>query len=347
VTNPPPPYGAYQPPPYGGYPPPPGGYSTEYYGHSAGYPQQRPTNALAIVSLVCAFVFAPLGILFGHMSLSQIKKTGEEGRGLAIAGLIISYLVMALTILVVVMSVLFFVILARNLENMDLYQEYPDYTATPAPPVDSTLPPFKPPATLGSNCQYPATTEPASKPAKPPRNGRVPTDPEFVSASITTNDGNIGLELDNAKTPCTVNNFASLLQQGFFDNTPCHRLATKPELGALQCGDPSGTGTGGPGYRFPNEYPTNQYRLSDPALQTPVLYPRGTLAMANAGPGTNGSQFFLVYEDSMLPPTYTVFGTIDATGLATLDKIAAFGVADGSEDGKPAKDVTIKSVRLD
>ena len=66
----------------------------------------------------------------------------------------------------------------------------------------------------------------------------------------------------------------------------------------LQCGDPSGTGTGGPGYRFPNEYPTNQYRLTDPALKTPVLYPRGTLAMANAGPGTNGSQFFLVYEDS-------------------------------------------------
>jgi peptidyl-prolyl cis-trans isomerase B (cyclophilin B) len=347
VTNPPP-YAAYHTPPYGEYPPPPpGGYATECYGHSAGYPQQRPTNALAIVSLVCAFVFAPLGVLFGHISLSQIKKTGEEGRGLAIAGLVISYLVMALTILVVVLSVLFFVILARNLENMDVYPAYPDYTATPAPPVDSTLPPFKPPATLGTNCQYPTTTEPASKPAQLPRNGRVPTDPQFVSASITTNDGNIGLELDNAKTPCTVNNFASLAQQGFFDNTPCHRLTTKPELGALQCGDPSGTGTGGPGYRFPNEYPTNQYRLSDPAMQTPVLYPRGTLAMANSGPGTNGSQFFLVYEDSMLPPTYTVFGTIDAKGLATLDKIAAFGVADGSEDGKPAKDVTIKSVRLD
>jgi peptidyl-prolyl cis-trans isomerase B (cyclophilin B) len=77
-----------------------------------------------------------------------------------------------------------------------------------------------------------------------------------------------------------------------------------------------------------------------------VLYPRGTLAMANSGPGTNGSQFFLVYQDSMLPPTYTVFGTIDATGLVTLDRIAVGGVADGSGDGKPAKDVTIRSVRL-
>ena len=120
-----------------------------------------------------------------------------------------------------------------------------------------------------------------------------------------------GCKLDNGKAPCTVNSFASLAQQGYFDNTPCHRLTTAPELGVLQCGDPSGTGTGGPGYRFPNEYPTNQYRLTDPALQVPVLYPRGTLAMANAGPGTNGSQFFLVYRDSMLPPTYTVFGTID------------------------------------
>ncbi len=340
------------PPPYGEYPPvPPGGYPTEYYGYPAGYPagypQPRSTNALAIVSLVCAFLFAPLGILFGHISLSQIKKTGEEGRGLAIAGLVISYILTVVTILVVALSVLFFVILARNLENMDLYPTYPDYTATPSPPVDSTLPPFEPPATLGSNCQYPATTEPASKPAKPPRDGKVPTDPAFVGASIATSEGNIGLELDNAKTPCTVNNFASLAQQGYFDNTTCHRLTTEPNLAVLQCGDPTGTGTGGPGYRFPNEYPTNQYRLTDPALKTPVLYPRGTLAMANAGPGTNGSQFFLVYEDSMLPPTYTVFGTIDATGLATLDKIAAGGVTDGSDDGKPATPVTIKSVRLD
>ncbi len=75
-----------------------------------------------------------------------------------------------------------------------------------------------------------------------------------------------------------------------------------------------------------------------------MIYPRGTLAMANAGPDTNGSQFFLVYKDSQLPPNYTVFGTIDATGLATLDKIAAGGVAGGGQDGKPATDVQIKSV---
>ena len=115
----------------------------------------------------------------------------------------------------------------------------------------------------------------------------------------------------------------------------------------LQCGDPTGDGKGGPGYEFANEYPTNQFQPDDPKLMEPVTYPRGTLAMANAGPGTNGSQFFLVYKDSQLPPNYTVFGTIDETGLATLDKIAAAGTADGGEDGKPKTDVQITSLLLD
>lgn len=334
------------PPPYGPYPPPPGPYEGPYgYPGYPGYPPPRGTNALAIASLVCAFVFAPLGIVFGHISLSQIKKSGEEGRGLAIAGLVISYLITVFTVVVVVLSLVFFVTVANELERLDGLSTAPSVTAAPSP-VDKELPPFDPPKTLGSNCQYPATTEPASKPVKPPQNGRLATDPKLIPATITTTQGTIGLELDNGKTPCTVNNFTSLAKQGFFDNTTCHRLTTSTELGVLQCGDPTGSGTGGPGYRFPNEYPTNQYRLADPALKVPVVYPRGTLAMANAGPGTNGSQFFLVYEDSQLPPTYTVFGTIDSTGLVTLDKVAAGGVAGGLEDGKPVIDATIKSVQI-
>ncbi|KUI41457.1 cyclophilin [Mycobacterium sp. IS-1590] len=321
-------------------PPPYGGYSLGY----APYPPPRQTNSLAVAALVCAFVFAPLGIVFGHVSLSQIKKSGEEGRGLAIAGLVIGYLVTILAVLVVVVSVVVLAAVGRDLARFD--GVIPDDAATGGLAVDE-LPKFDPPATLGANCQYPRSPEPSSKPVTPPRTGRVPTDPAKVSASITTNQGNIGLQLDNAKAPCTVNNFASLAQQGYFDDTPCHRLTTAVHLGVLQCGDPGGTGTGGPGYQFPNEYPTNQYRLSDPALRSPVRYPRGTLAMANAGVGTNGSQFFLVYEDSQLPPTYTVFGTIDQTGLATLDKIAAEGVADGNEDGPPVADVVVESIRLD
>ncbi|OBF38726.1 peptidylprolyl isomerase [Mycobacterium sp. ACS1612] len=218
-------------------------------------------------------------------------------------------------------------------------------SAAPSAPGD--LPAFVAPADLGANCQYPATQDKASKPNKPPRAGKVPTDPAQVSASMATNQGNLGLQLDNAKSPCTVNSFASLAQQGYFNDTPCHRLTTSPGLAVLQCGDPTGQGTGGPGYQFGNEYPTNQFQPDDPKLQQPVKYPRGTLAMANAGPGTNGSQFFLVYKDSELPPNYTVFGTIDQTGLATLDKIAAAGTADGGQDGKPKDDVTIKSIQLD
>jgi len=224
-------------------------------------------------------------------------------------------------------------------------------TSTPptsaAPAAEGALPPFVAPAGLGDNCQYQATPDKASKPVKPPRAGKVPTEPAQVSASMETNQGDIGLQLDNGKSPCTVNSFASLANQGFFKDTTCHRLTTSGSLSVLQCGDPTAQGTGGPGYQFPNEYPTNQYQPDDPKLQEPVLYPRGTLAMANAGPGTNGSQFFLVYKDSQLPPNYTVFGTIDDTGLATLDKIAAAGTADGAPDGKPKSDVKITSLMLD
>jgi peptidyl-prolyl cis-trans isomerase B (cyclophilin B) len=213
-------------------------------------------------------------------------------------------------------------------------------------PLDGTLPPFKPPADVAANCTYPATSDPAAKPVDPPRSGRIPTDPAVVGVSITTNKGAVGLNLDNAKAPCTVNSFVNLATKGYFDGTSCHRL-TSQGIYVLQCGDPKGDGTGGPGYRYADEYPANQFAAGDPALSQPVTYPRGTLAMANAGPNTNGSQFFLVYKDSLLPPNYTVFGTIDSTGLTTLDKIAAAGTADGSSDGKPASPVTITSARLD
>ncbi|OBH89889.1 peptidylprolyl isomerase [Mycobacterium sp. E2733] len=227
--------------------------------------------------------------------------------------------------------------------------ESAESTTATAPQTGSIppLPAFKPSADLGANCQYPASPQPAAKEVKPPRTGKVPTDPAQVSASMVTNQGRIGLMLANNESPCTVNSFASLMGQRYFDNTKCHRLTTSPDLGVLQCGDPKGDGTGGPGYQFANEYPTDQYPPNDPKAQQPVLYPRGTLAMANAGPGTNGSQFFMVYKDSQLPPQYTVFGTIQPDGLATLDKIAKAGVAGGGEDGAPASEVTITSLLLD
>jgi len=218
----------------------------------------------------------------------------------------------------------------------------------PAEPTgaDGKLPKFTASPTLGANCQYPKARA-ASKAVEPPRSGKVPTEPAEVSVSMVTDQGPIGLILNNGQSPCTVNSFISLGAKDFFSDTQCHRLTTSPMLSVLQCGDPAGDGTGGPGYEFANEYPTDQYALDNPAAQQPVLYPRGTVAMANAGPGTNGSQFFLVYQDSMLPPQYTVFGTIQQDGLDTLDKVAAAGVKGGGTDGAPVTKVTIKSIRAD
>ncbi|WP_082948961.1 peptidylprolyl isomerase [Mycobacterium sp. 1274756.6] len=220
-------------------------------------------------------------------------------------------------------------------------------STVPPRPYDGQLPQFTPAPQLGANCQYLPTAQPPAKNVDAPPAGEVATTPATVAATIATDQGPIGLELNQAQSPCTVNSFVSLAQQGYFDDTSCHRLTTAATLSVLQCGDPTGAGTGGPGYEFANEYPTDQYQPDDPTLQRPVVYPRGTLAMANAGPDTNGSQFFLVYGDSQLPPNYTVFGTIGDDGLATLDKIAAAGVADGSTDGTPATAVTITSVHLD
>ena len=215
-------------------------------------------------------------------------------------------------------------------------------------PSSNPLPPFSPPAGLGANCQYqPTPNEPAAKNVNPPKGGKVPTEPANVSMSIVTNQGPIGVQLDNAKAPCTVNNFVSLAQQGYFNDTHCHRLTTGPTLFVLQCGDPKGDGTGGPGYQFADEYPSDQYLPDDPARNNPVGYSRGTLAMANAGPGTNGSQFFIVYGNSELPPHYTVFGKVDNGDIGVLDQIAAAGTVDGSPDGKPKVDVVITSARLD
>ena len=250
---------------------------------------------------------------------------------------------------VVVVAIAAYSVIASNQHHTDKQASSSSSSSASNSPVAEAgaLPPFKPSADLGANCQYPPASEPSSKQVKPPRQGKVPTDPAQVSVSMVTNQGHIGLLLANNESPCTVNSFASLAQQKFFDDTKCHRLTASPTSSVLQCGDPGGDGTGGPGYQFANEYPTDQYKPGDPAAHEPVTYPRGTLAMANSGPNTNGSQFFLVYKDTQLPPEYTIFGKIQQDGLATLDKIAKGGVAGGGADGPPATEVIIKSAQLD
>ncbi|WP_149827269.1 peptidylprolyl isomerase [Streptomyces tailanensis] len=141
---------------------------------------------------------------------------------------------------------------------------------------------------------------------------------------LQTTCGDIGITMDAAKTPRTVNSFNFLVNKGYLDHTKCHRLTTQG-IYVLQCGDPQGTGMGGPGYTIPDE------NLKDSRLKGDV-YPAGTVAMANqfnaqTGEGKNsgGSQFFLVFQDSPLPANYTPFGTVSEAGMKVLKKIADAG----------------------
>lgn len=208
------------------------------------------------------------------------------------------------------------------------------------------LPAFAPPADLGANCQYPSAPDTIVKPVSPPPSGRVSTDPPQIPATLSTNFGDIGIQLTNYESPCTVNSFVSLAKQQFFDNTQCARLIDASDGGSLLCGGPESDGSGGPGYQFADEYPTDQYPAGDPALRATVMYPRGTVIMATDGPNTNGSQFSLVFRDSELAPQSTVFGTITQAGLAVLDKIAQAGIAGNRQSGAPTNPVTLTSVRV-
>ncbi|MFG3490062.1 peptidylprolyl isomerase [Streptomyces sp. NPDC094447] len=153
--------------------------------------------------------------------------------------------------------------------------------------------------------------------------------------AVPTSQGQLPLRLDRAKAPCTVQSFLHLARHRFYDRTVCHRLTAYPTLKVLQCGDPTGTGEGGPGYKYKDELPVDLPPAPTDPTGTRRVYERGLLAMANAGPNTNGSQFFVVYGDSALRPNYTVFGTVGPEGLTTLDKIAAAGIAPTTEDPAP------------
>jgi peptidyl-prolyl cis-trans isomerase B (cyclophilin B) len=161
------------------------------------------------------------------------------------------------------------------------------------------------------------------------------TESNKASITFTTNQGEIVIETTPSLAPLTVNAIAALAQKNYFDNTICHRLTTEG-IFVLQCGDPTGTGTGGPGFNIPDE------NLPQP---TENNYPAGTVAMANAGPGTSGSQFFLVYQDTTLGPDYTIWGSI-TSGLDILQTIASAGVVDGGADGAPLTGVTIESTKV-
>ncbi len=148
------------------------------------------------------------------------------------------------------------------------------------------------------------------------------------SATIKTNHGDIEVDLHAERSPQTVNNFVFLARDGFYDGVIFHRVI---EDFMIQGGDPTGSGMGGPGYKFRDE------------LEGEGDYSRGTLAMANAGPNTNGSQFFIMHKDVGLPHSYTIFGSV-TDGLDVVDSIAS---SDTDGNDRPRDEVKISTIEID
>ncbi len=197
--------------------------------------------------------------------------------------------------------------------------------AAPSSSVSTSTAPGEQPV---KDCSTPAPTRSDNISFQKPGAAKVGS-----SLLLTTNCGVIGFSF-NPETPKTAEVLTFLTESRYFDGTKCHRLTTQG-IFVLQCGDPAGNGTGGPGFKFDDE------SLPTADSSGAYVYARGTVAMANSGPNTNGSQFFLVYEDSPLPPSYTVVGTI-TEGLEVLDAISSVGVSDGSSDGSPTQTVVIE-----
>ena len=200
--------------------------------------------------------------------------------------------------------------------------------ALPACAVAPSVPTTNAGAGPGVSCTYRTTSRPA-KAVDPPSTAGVPnTGTSTVVLHFPS--GDVTVTVDRAAAPCTAHSFESLAQQGFFNGTRCHRLGTG-QYPFLQCGDPTGTGTGGPGYWFDDE------------LAQTKGYPKGSVAMANSGRNTNGSQFFILYGDAPFEPDYTVFGHVDDQGVAVVAALAGAGT-DNSEAagvGRPKADATI------
>lgn len=215
---------------------------------------------------------------------------------------------------------------------------WPDDTgqqvASPADPLATPSAPASQAPVELPGCD-PAPTPPAN-PQSWNTAPEITVDPDSSpELTLTTNCGPVVIETLPRKAPETVNAMLWLADQKYFDSTLCHRVTTEG-IKVLQCGDPTATGTGGPGFELPDE--------NLPTQKEGVTYPAGTVAMANAGPGTSGSQFFLVYEDTTLPPNYTIWGKV-ASGLDIVAEVAAAGVQGGGGDGRPAAPIGIVTAR--
>jgi peptidyl-prolyl cis-trans isomerase B (cyclophilin B) len=221
-------------------------------------------------------------------------------------------------------------------------------SATASPSASASPSPTNTAAMVNGKCVYIAGGTAARKVSLP---SASPDLTAKYTATMATNRGNIVINLLNSGAPCTVNSFVSLSDQGYYNNTHCHRLVTSG-IFVLQCGDPLGTGAGTPGYAFGNE---NLSYLKLVSCSTDIsatgkcaVFPPGTVAMANTGAAdSNGSQFFIVYKSTELADSYTPFGTI-VSGLDIVQNVAKAGSdnSNGTGDGHPKEKVEINSMTI-
>lgn len=245
--------------------------------------------------------------------------------------------IIAAVVLVCVGAIAAIVILTNNNDDSTAAGDTPSAAeSTPAEETPST------PSATGTDGKAPLDcTDPPAAPTDPQQFDEAPDPAEAEGKTyevvVTTNCGDITLELDGTKAPQTVASFVHLAEVGYFDDSPCHRLVVEG-IYVLQCGDPTGQGTGGPGYTFGIE--------NAPA---DGKYPEGTLAMARTSdPNSNGSQFFMVYSDSTLPTEgggYSVFGKVTG-GMLILESLADSGVSGGGTDGAPAIPISILDMKV-
>ena len=256
-------------------------------------------------------------------------------------------IIAVIAVVVVVGGVLAWAVLTRSSDSADIAAP-----AETAIPTESAAPDVSPSPDASASPDPSPSPEPTSTGQPDPDCAPAPeTRPDDLSwpkapedkvkpdtaytMTLTTNCGDIVIDTLPTEAPATVASMAFLTEEGYFDLTACHRLTTEG-IFVLQCGDPAGNGTGGPGYSIPDENLPPEGEAN---------YPAGTVAMANAGPGTGGSQFFIVYEDTTLPSGYTIWGTV-AKGLDVVQRIAAAGVEGGGADGPPAQRVVIEKATL-
>lgn len=311
------------PPNNGGYGPPPGG---------PGVASPQPAAPLWPIIVVTVF-FALFGLIPTIIASNKASQRRQETSRYWIAfvlSLLGSFILYAIVIVILTVFVLASTVAVVGAAANAIPSIGQQFTQSYPAPTGSA--PGGPGATTGP-CAYTPDGTTSSAVALPDDPAATPT--ATRTWTLVTSAGTIVVSLDGKAAPCTVQSIVHLTELGYYDDTPCPRSADTTGFAILQCGDPTGTGAGGPGYTFGDENLAN------------ADYSAGAVAMANSGADTNGSQFFLIDQDASLPQNYTSFGTI-TTGLDVLDKIVAAG-NDGSNaagGGKPTPAVTITSATI-